>query len=945
MSEPNIRLLKPIYDCLDDRNHKQALKYIIKLEKTYSKSNIVKSLKALAISRQGEKFHNEAIAICDEVLNTKNALHDESVINTLDYALKQLQQFERLQKMYTEVNNMINYKYEEMGCRGFSSYVRLQDYKSQQQVATKLYSNFKDKKYLFWAVSSLSLQLPNENPEKNPLLNLSIKMLEKGIDEEMKNPEVIRLYLDLLDKSKNTSKILEILKGNFGKNLLDDLPFDRKQMIADFSKKREDDIDMIKLSNSMYKFLLEKYNSDEWGWWNGYLDTLFLILNNKLDSSTNSLADFKLEKNMKLKATETIDDAKLFIQELQKKNPKFRGPFLAEIELETKIFSSTKNNLKAVMDLLNQYFLKFGSKTVCFGDIKKYFEIKEISDELKISFLLELPKEVKEENLIYYEINIFKFKRLINFYDVEKDEKELYEIIAHLISKFFVSQKFRNIDQDQKVGTLVGDDYLIIISHYLIEFFQKTKKFSYLLSLVSLLEYGLKKNSENFQFKILLCRIYSFLGCIDEALDIFYTLDIKHIQWETLSYFVLHDVLDSPGYTEKSISLLEKVSTFISEHERETPELLVYNYQNETYSKIKEFNEFKEKLDYSLQFSKVKIFNFFLKLKNNNSLVKDSLDYFDQNLKEFNEIRVDDKLISNEDVECISIYNKSNDDIFKILYPKETKMSLQDRILNLKIFKQLPNLLNSSLKLYSFNEMKQPKKNKNPEKISITNLIKEEEEIFKKNLDDFMKIANEKQWNITIELFQISLLFYQFLVKLKNKESDLEEMKKLLMVKISNFSNLLQEEILNLIQKDDSIKILSNEYLHSIEFILGKQMNFFITIFPVWLNILNFPKKDLVKIDEELKSEVTNLKSKITVSIEKFKNQIEVLKKVETFFDNQDSLITKFSEKIKDGNDQKEFISFGLAKNKQLNHQFELTFSKVLRVVSDLLLEINTIRI
>jgi hypothetical protein len=327
-------------------------------------------LKALTLARSGEKFQDEANELCDTILNTKNSLQDETVINTLDMTLKQLQQFEKLQKMYDEVNKMINFKFEEIACRGFSSYVRLMDFKNQQNVAMKLYSNFKTKKYLYWMVASLSLQIPKESPEKSPLLTLAIKMLEKGFsEEEVKNPELIRLYLYLLELSKDTTKLIEVLKGNYGK-LLDSLPYDRKQMIADYSKKEIENIEMIRLSNSMYKYLLEKYNADEWGWWCGYLETLMLIVNSNVEIKTK--VDFKLEKSMKLSSTDTIEDAKKFIQETKEKNKILRGPLLAEIELETKIFEKEKNNLKQVLTLLEVYFATFGSKPVCFGLNSQY---------------------------------------------------------------------------------------------------------------------------------------------------------------------------------------------------------------------------------------------------------------------------------------------------------------------------------------------------------------------------------------------------------------------------------------------------------------------------------------------------------------------------------------------------------------------------------------------
>jgi hypothetical protein len=517
---------------------------------------------------------------------------------------------------------------------------------------------------------------------------------------------------------------------------------------------------------------------------------------------------------------------------------------------------------------------------------------------------------------------------LLNVFNLE-NVKEIEQNVSILVSKYFDSLKYRNDIAEQKVGTKIGDDYFLIASHYLIQLYQQSKDFSYLSFSVSLLEHGISRNQDNFQFKILLCRIYCHLGCIEEALDIFYTLDIKHIQWETLSYFIFHDILNSPGYTEKSLILLERMSSFISEHERETPELLVYNYQNESYSKIKEFNEFKLKLDNSLQFSKVKCFTGLLKLRKNNTSLEDSENYLESYLKKMKPIS--DNLNSNEDVECISIYDSKNSKIFDFLYPKESLSEISQRILNLKIYHSIPHLIKSSVRLASLNDKKQPKKNKNPQDISIPNLVQQEEEIFLKQFEEFKQfVQNEKGWEVSIQMFDFTSKVFQYLFQVKSSKSaekEIEEINK----ELKKFSILMEETIMSIIPE-----AYSNDIYSPIEFILGKQLNFFITIFPAWLNVL--------KTENSFKAELLNLKSKFLSSLDKFKIKIEQIKKNENFLNMNETLTEKLSSEIHEKY-QKEFISFSIVKHKQLNHQIELSFSKILRVVSDLSLEMNTFRI
>jgi hypothetical protein len=91
-----------------------------------------------------------------------------------------------------------------------------------------------------------------------------------------------------------------------------------------------------------------------------------------------------------------------------------------------------------------------------------------------------------------------------------------------------------------------GDDYLLLAVHALMETYSDFRNQKLLFSAVAILEYGLSKSKFNYNFKIILARLYIELGITDRALDVAVSLDIKNIQYDTLS-FLFTEGLESMG--------------------------------------------------------------------------------------------------------------------------------------------------------------------------------------------------------------------------------------------------------------------------------------------------------------------------------------------------------------------------------------------------------------
>ena len=72
------------------------------------------------------------------------------------------------------------------------------------------------------------------------------------------------------------------------------------------------------------------------------------------------------------------------------------------------------------------------------------------------------------------------------------------------------------------------DDLLLLATHFLLDIYQRVSGHrEYLERAAGLLEYGLEKSAYNFQMKLLLSRVYGYLGAADAMLSRHVELDVK----------------------------------------------------------------------------------------------------------------------------------------------------------------------------------------------------------------------------------------------------------------------------------------------------------------------------------------------------------------------------------------------------------------------------------
>lgn len=123
---------------------------------------------------------------------------------------------------------------EELHTHLFMSYVRVFDFKSQQQSAFTLYKLKPKNPYYCWAVMSVVLQATRGEGKSDPkkrvlLLSLAERMMDKLIGEgKLEAEQEVQLYLMILELQGKHDRIFEVLDGPLGAKLVCQTPAQSK---------------------------------------------------------------------------------------------------------------------------------------------------------------------------------------------------------------------------------------------------------------------------------------------------------------------------------------------------------------------------------------------------------------------------------------------------------------------------------------------------------------------------------------------------------------------------------------------------------------------------------------------------------------------------------------------------------------------------------------------
>ncbi|XP_003240397.1 N-alpha-acetyltransferase 25, NatB auxiliary subunit [Acyrthosiphon pisum] len=600
------RRLRPIYEWIDNGNYKKALHELDKLIKKLPSQNCSKALKSLTLVRLGKD--QEAVTLLKEVRECKPS--DESTLLALTACYRELKKPHMVCEVYEDalLQDPVN---EELLSSLFMSYVRVCDYKKQQQTALALHKVKPNNPYYFWAIMSIVMQAYQANDEisKRITLPLAERMVQKYINEDKIDAEQeIQLYLMILDMQKKYKESLDILNGPLGDKLHRTVGLTRKKIDIYF------ELEMYAEANSYLKSLLLK-DIDSWIYYTKYYDSLFKIIESKdkylnCNGNTDCVPHFD----------SSIEEALLFLNELQKLNSEQnypqRGVYLARLELYSRLKENAYKYMGDAINLLTEYFKIFGQKPCCFYDLRPYMSL--LKEELLDEFLRVLDEIVnlkegefpKTKPQMECYLSFLQLARHVGIHDLMNTEEKL-KLADRLLRCYHRCEIFNNSKRSSEI--MANDTFVIMMAHLMYDIWVENNRLTYIREATVVLEYAYALSPSNFHIKLLLLKFYHMLGASDASNLAYISLEIKNTQLDSLGYLHTFQMFNE-GRFQNASKLYATTVRFFSHNYREVADHLTISYKFGSFIKIIEFVEFREKLKYSIHNSMCIIENYFISL-------------------------------------------------------------------------------------------------------------------------------------------------------------------------------------------------------------------------------------------------------------------------------------------------------------------------------------------
>ncbi|XP_048370358.1 N-alpha-acetyltransferase 25, NatB auxiliary subunit isoform X1 [Sphaerodactylus townsendi] len=595
-------------DYLDNGNNKMAIQQADKLLKKHKDLHCAKVLKAIGLQRTGKQ--DEAFALAQEVAALEPT--DDNSLQALTILYREMHRPELVTKLYEAAVKKVPNS-EEYHSHLFMAYARVGEYKKMQQAGMALYKIVPKNPYYFWSVMSLimqSISAQDENLSKTMFLPLAERMVEKMVKEDKIEAEAeVKLYYMILERLEKYQEALDVVRGKLGEKLTSELQ-SREIKCMEMYRKLGKWPECSALSR---KLLLK--NPDDWQFYIIYFDSVFQLI----DAAWTPPAEG--EHSLEGEVHHSIEQAMTFVEQRISKECNstrpLRGPYLARLELIRRLRHrgcSEEHKLGNPEELLFEYFKRFGEKPCCFTDLKVFVDLlpstqytKFINQLLGVIPLsapsegkLALPESIKA---LQQHLCVVQLTRLLGLYHT-MDKAQKLGAVRDLMLRY---QHGLELGKScLKTELQFSDYYCLLAVHLLLDIWLEAGEEPAAWQCLTLLEEGLTHSPSNAQFKLLLIRIYCMLGAFEPVVELYSSLDAKHIQHDTIGYLLTRYAAALGNYIAASQSCNFALRFFHS-NQKDTSEYIIQAYKYGAFEKIPEFIAFRNRLNSSLHFAQVRI--------------------------------------------------------------------------------------------------------------------------------------------------------------------------------------------------------------------------------------------------------------------------------------------------------------------------------------------------
>uniref|UniRef100_A0A667YVB7 N-alpha-acetyltransferase 25, NatB auxiliary subunit n=1 Tax=Myripristis murdjan TaxID=586833 RepID=A0A667YVB7_9TELE len=578
VQDPNDRRLRPIYDYLDNGNNKMAIQQADKLLKKHKDLHCAKVLKAIGLQRTGKQ--DEAFTLAQEVATLEPT--DDNSLQALTILYREMHRPELVTKLYEAAVKKVPLS-EEYHSHLFMAYARVGEYKKMQQAGMALYKIVPKNPYYFWSVMSLVMQAISAQDEKlaqTMYLPLAERMVEKMVREEKIEAEAeVQLYFMILERLGKCVEALDVIRGPLGEKLTSELQSRENKCMMLYQRLQR----WPECNSLAHKLLLK--NPDDWQFYPCYFDSLFHLMDDSWTPPEEG------EHCVEGSVHYTVAEVVRFVEERikgedSKESRPLRGPYLARLELIHRLREKgcpEESQLGEPLELMLQFFGKFGDKPCCITDLKLYLHL--LSPDQHIQFINRLGEAVPlgeggEEGFAFPEdtkalqrhLCVCQLSRALGLHHALDTDGKL-RLITELKAHYHHGLQF-------------GDENMV-------------------LQCLGLLQEGLSHSPSNAQFKLLLLLLYCHLGAFEPVVDLYSSLDAKHVQHDTIGY-LLTRYAESLGQFAAASQSCNFSLRFFHSNQKDTSEYIIQAYKYGAFEKIPEFIALRSRLNQSLHFAQVR---------------------------------------------------------------------------------------------------------------------------------------------------------------------------------------------------------------------------------------------------------------------------------------------------------------------------------------------------
>uniref|UniRef100_A0A672IWE5 N(alpha)-acetyltransferase 25, NatB auxiliary subunit n=1 Tax=Salarias fasciatus TaxID=181472 RepID=A0A672IWE5_SALFA len=613
VQDPNDRRLRPIYDYLDNGNNKMAIQQADKLLKKHKDLHCAKVLKAIGLQRTGKQ--DEAFALAQEVATLEPT--DDNSLQALTILYREMHRPELVTKLYEAAVKKVPLS-EEYHSHLFMAYARVGEYKKMQQ----------------------AISAQDEKLAQTMFLPLAERMVEKMVKEEKIEAEAeVQLYFMILERLGKCEEALDVIRGPLGgtaarsPSLAPAPPRARRSLRVNAaprfptekltSELQSRESKCMRLYQRLqrwpecnalaHKLLLK--NPDDWQFYPSYFDSLFHLMDQAWSPPEDG------QHCPEGAVHHTVAEVVRFVEdriegEEGKESRSLRGPYLARLELMDRLRQRgcpEETQLGDPLELMVQFFGKFGDKPCCITDLKLYLHllppdqhvqfINRLSEALPLGEPadggLRFPADTKA---LQRHLCVCQLSRALGLHHALPPDAKL-RLVAELKAHYRHGLQFGK--NALKTELQFSDMYCLMAAHVYVDLWTETGDEDMAWQSLGLLQEGLSHSPSNAQFKLLLLLLYCRLGAFEPVVDLYSSLDAKHVQHDTIG-FLLTRYAESLGHFAAASQSCNFSLRFFHSNQKDTSEYIIQAYKYGAFEKIPEFIALRNRLNQSLHFAQVR---------------------------------------------------------------------------------------------------------------------------------------------------------------------------------------------------------------------------------------------------------------------------------------------------------------------------------------------------